>query len=110
MRGKRYGSLFCSVLMYIFVPVMPNIFGIENSNAIVDGVKAIHILAPAIPFFSIMLIVCNYFIFTDKKVYGAIMQILVMLIMPALIAKILSANGNIDGIWIGMSYRNIKKN
>ena len=97
-------SIICSLLMYILAPVMPSIFGIENSDAIVDGVKAIHILAPAIPFFSIMLIICNYFIFTDKKVYGVIMQILVMLIMPALGAKVLSTNGNIDGVWIGMSF------
>ena len=96
-------SVICSLLMYIFAPVLPNIFGIENTEAIEDGIKAIHILAPSIPFFSIMLIICNYFIFTEKKVYGVTMQFLVMLIMPAIIAKILSINGNIDGIWIGLS-------
>lgn len=96
-------SIICSLLMYILAPVMPNIFGIENADAIVDGVKAIHMLVPSIPFLGIMLIICNYFIFTDKKVYGVIMQVLVLLVMPASLAKILSLSGNIDGIWIGMS-------
>ncbi len=96
------GALF-SVLILVFAPFIPGIFGIDNPDLIAKSIVGVRIVGATLAFASLKYLFATYYCLIDKVWLSVAMTAISDTIAPILIGMPLAYAIGMPGIWVGLA-------
>ena len=95
-------SLIVMAAGLIFAPAFPIMFGVEDEAIIEEAAFALRIYLPSIIFFGATLMYANYYIYTERRIWGSALKVLLQLVLPTA-GMWIGVLFGLTGFWIGFS-------
>lgn len=101
MKATMAISIGVSLLVMVIAPLLPNVFGIDELEIAAEAVLSLRIFLLFTVFLGTTLMYSNYYIYIEKRNYGAFVKTILLFLMP-MTGMHLGGEFGSGGLWLGV--------